>query len=332
MRALSRYTKPVLNLLRGRPLLAVFEVCLRCNSSCGYCNLPLNQGRYEMSRDDIRRVFQHLYNEGLRLVFVQGGEPLLRRDLAEILEDLAGIGFGLTLITNGTKLTTPLVRRLSPLPLSYSISLDTLNRDRYQAIRGADQLEQVLAGVSLLESAANPKYLTCIVSEVNRDDVLDVVRFARATGFIPVVGAYHWGIDRYGKVDSSLQYERAQAAAVFRAVAQSGLVPDGYYRRYVQDNVDWLEGRPLERCDAGRYSIAIDASGNVAPCLAQPHAGNLLAMRLPEILAKFDRARIEACSAGSSCNMLCSRVVGSLLRHPLTALRTPLSVSPEAIS
>lgn len=41
---------PVRNLVRGMPLLAVFQVCLRCNSNCGYCNLPLNQGRYEMTR------------------------------------------------------------------------------------------------------------------------------------------------------------------------------------------------------------------------------------------------------------------------------------------
>lgn len=330
MRGLRQSAKPMLNVLRGKPILAVFEACLRCNSSCGYCNLPLNQGRYEMSRSEIARVFHHLFAEGIRLVFVQGGEPMLRRDLVEVLEDLAAIGFSLTLITNGTRLTQETVERLAALPLSYSISLDTLNRDRYRQIRGADQLALVSAGVALLAKARNPKYLTCIVSDVNRGDVLEVVRFARSQGFIPVVGAYHWGLDRYGKVDPLLQYERAQAAAVFRAVAQSGLVPRGYYRQYVQDNIDWLEGRSLSRCDAGRYSIAIDASGNVAPCLALPHAGNLLEMPLAEILARFDRGRIDACSARSSCNMLCSRVVGSLLRHPISAVRTPLSLAPEA--
>ena len=44
-------------LIRGRPILAVFEICLRCNSACGYCDLPLNVGRYEMTRDEIRKVF-----------------------------------------------------------------------------------------------------------------------------------------------------------------------------------------------------------------------------------------------------------------------------------
>ena len=196
------HTTPLVsNVLKGHPILAIFEVCLRCNSACGYCDLPLNEGRYEMTRDEIRRVFRHLYEEGLRFVYVQGGEPLVRRDLPEILEDLASLGFHLTLITNGTKLTQDLIDRLTPLKINLSISLDTLDRERYHRIRGRDQLPEVLAGIDRLKAYPHSKYLTCIVSEQNRDDVIEVVRFARAKGFMPVVGAYHWDIDRYGKID-----------------------------------------------------------------------------------------------------------------------------------
>ena len=180
---------PIRNLVRQKPVLAVFEVCLRCNSACGYCNLPLNVGRYEMTREEIRRVFTGLYHDGLRFVFVQGGEPLLRRDLAEILGDLAAIGFRLTLITNGTRFTPELIARLSALSLSVSVSLDRLDRDRYRRIRGADQLPAVLEGITWLDAFPHEKFLTCIVSDLNREDVLDVVRFARARGFLPVVGA-----------------------------------------------------------------------------------------------------------------------------------------------
>lgn len=329
MPLLRAAARPVLNLVRARPILAVFEVCLRCNSACGYCNLPLNVGRYEMTRAEIRRVFTGLYRDGLRFVFVQGGEPLLRRDLPEILEDLAGLGFGLSLITNGTRFTPALVERLAALPLNLSVSLDTLDRERYGRIRGADQLPLVLEGIALLEKFPHPKYLTCIVSERNRYDVLDVVRFARARGFIPVVGAYHWGVERYGKVDPALQYDRQAAIRVFEQVLDSGLVPRGYFRDYLRDNVRWLGGGNLEPCDAGRYSIAIDASGNVAPCLALKHAGNLLESSLDEILARFDRVAIRGCSDRSSCNMMCSRVVGSTLRHPISALLTPSSVAAQ---
>ncbi len=331
LNSLRNATRPLLNVIQGRPVLAVFEVCLRCNSACGYCNLPLNIGRYEMTREEIRRVFTDLYQDGVRFVFVQGGEPLLRRDIPEILEDLAEIGFGLTLITNGTRFTPALVARLATLPLNISVSLDTLDRDRYQQIRGTDQLRQVVASIDLLNEFPGPKYLTCVVSEINRGDVIDVVRFARTHGFMPVVVAYHWRIERYGKEDLLLQYDRQAASRVFEQVLESGLVPRGYYRNYLRDNVQWLSGGSLERCDAGRYSIAIDASGNVAPCLALTHAGNLLESSLDHILARFDREAIRRCSDHSSCNVMCSRIVGSMLRHPLSALMTSASVQPQEI-
>ena len=126
-------------------------------------------------------------------------------------------------------------------------------------------LPEVLNGIELLHHYPHPKYLTCIVSQQNRHDVLDVARFARAHGFIPVIGAYHWDIERYGKVDLTLQYERTVARKVFEQVVESDLVPSGYFRQYLHDNITWLSGKSLAPCDAGKYSIAIDASGNVAP-------------------------------------------------------------------
>lgn len=313
------------NLLMRQPLLAVFQVNLRCNSACGYCNLPLNVGRYEMTRDEIRRVFADLYRDGLRFVFLQGGEPLLRRDLSAILEDLAGIGFLITVITNGTKLTADLLQRFDQLSVSLSISLDTLDRARYHQIRGADQLPHVLAGLDLLRQYRSPKFLTCIVSEINRDEVGTVVKFARDRGFLPVVGAYHWDAGLYGKQDPTLMYERRQASLVFERLLTDDTLPPGYLRQYTRDNVAWLRGERLEPCDAGRYSIAIDASGNVSPCLSLPEAGNLLHSSLNEIMSRFDRQSIQDCSDHSTCNRLDGRVVGSVLRHPIAAWRTPVS-------
>ena len=127
---LNQALTPVINLMAGRPVLATFQVNLRCNSACGYCDLPLNVGRYEMTKEEIQGIFSGLYRDGVRFVLVQGGEPLLRRDLPEILEDLSALGFQLTLITNGTKLTTHLVERLGRLPLAISVSLDTLDREQ----------------------------------------------------------------------------------------------------------------------------------------------------------------------------------------------------------
>ncbi len=143
---------------------------------------------------------------------------------------------------------------------------------------------------------------------------------------MPVVGACHWEVGLYGKRDPALSYERQQARTVFQQVGTEQLLPSGSLRRDLKDNVRWLQGRDLEPCDAGWYSIAVDASGNASPCLSLLAAGNLLNDSPGEILARFDRNRIMRCSNKSSCNRLDRRIVGSVPRYPLTAARTPVSL------
>lgn len=320
--------KPIINIIREKPIFAIYEVCLRCNSACQYCDLELNQKRYEMSRTQIKEVFSSLYEDGLRFLLVQGGEPLIRRDTPQILEDLAEIGFNLSLVTNGTLLTPELVERFSRLSMHISVSLDTLNRERYRIIRGKDQLPQVLKGIDALASFSGSKSIVCILSEINQDDVVDVTKFAKERGFIPIIGAYHSDIGKYGKVSDELAYQKQSAIAIFNSVLKSNLIPQGYYRDYVKDNVKWLSNQSLEACDAGRFSIVVDASGNVAPCLAHESVGNLLDLPLKDILRRFNHQEIKQCSDSSACNLLCARVIGKNLRHPflgLNMLRSTLS-------
>lgn len=229
------------------------------------------------------------------------------------------------MITNGTKVTLPLVKQFDDLEISLSISLDTLNRAKYERIRGTDQLDAVLGGLDHLQHYRHPKFLTCIVSEVNRDEVSDVVAFARQRGFLPVVGAYHWDVGLYGRQDDALMYDREQARMVFERLLEEEALPPGYHRQYATDNVTWLGGEKLKPCDAGGYSIAIDASGNVSPCLSLPPVGNLRESSLGQIVAQFDRSMIQRCSDQSACNRLDGRVIGSVLRHPIAAWQTPVS-------
>lgn len=311
-----RRSSPLRNILQGRPVLAIFELTLMCNSACGYCDLPLNEGRYELSRAEINRIFTDLYRGGVRYLFIQGGEPLVRKDLAEVMEDLAAIGFTMTLVTNGTRFTPALVERLNRLPLSISVSLDTLDRETYKLIRGRDQLPRVLKGIETLQAFDNPKHLTCIVSNKNLDHVTEVAAFARAHGFIPVFGAYHWDVGGYGRSVDGLRYDPAVAVRVFEDLLRSELVPKGFVRNYLADNIRWLKGEGLNACDAGRYSVAIDASGNVSACLAMGAAGNLRDQPLSQILGQMDHGAVKACSDASSCNLLCARAVGTRLRRP----------------
>jgi hypothetical protein len=84
------------------------------------------------------------------------------------------------------------VQQVDDLSVSLSISLDTLDRNRYERIRSADQLHAVLGGLDLLQHYRRPKFLTCIVSEINRDEETEVGEATQNASDL---------IDRTGRID-----------------------------------------------------------------------------------------------------------------------------------
>ena len=71
--------------------MVIFEATLLYNSECGYCDLPLNEGGMSCRGARSSGSLGDLYRAGIRYLFVQSGEPMVRRDIAEVLEGLAGL-------------------------------------------------------------------------------------------------------------------------------------------------------------------------------------------------------------------------------------------------
>jgi hypothetical protein len=140
--------------------------------------------------------------------------------------------------------------------------------------------------VSCTASSASSQFLSTVYVMANSD---------RSYGSISL-----WNSLELPARIAAMQYKESVLARVFENIASSHLVPRGFFTSYVRDSAKWLGGQALEPCDAGRNSIAIDASGNVSACLAHPHAGNLQLSDMSEILRRFDRGAIDRCSNASS--------------------------------
>jgi MoaA/NifB/PqqE/SkfB family radical SAM enzyme len=75
--------KSLLNVLSGRPALCVYDVTTRCNSRCAMCGI-WKRRENEMTIAQIGKVFSDLKRFGIHTVFLQGGEPLVRRDVLDV--------------------------------------------------------------------------------------------------------------------------------------------------------------------------------------------------------------------------------------------------------
>ncbi len=180
----------------ARPLRALrISVTDRCNFRCRYC-MPrevfgpdyayLDRSAL-LSFEEITRLVRIATGLGVAKVRLTGGEPLLRRELPALVRMLAAVpGLqDLALTTNGALLKdlAPALRAAGLKRLT--VSLDTLQPDRFQALSDTDlPLARVLEGLEAAGSAGfGPIKLNCVLQRgVNEDEILDLAAFARERG------------------------------------------------------------------------------------------------------------------------------------------------------
>lgn len=161
----------------------------RCSLRCTYC-MP-EQGVEWLARssilttDEIVRVARVLASLGIVEVRLTGGEPLLRRDVVDVVARLAAIEgvdgpLEVSMTTNGLRLHE-LAAPLREAGLTrVNISIDTLDRERFAALTCRDRLDDVLRGIEAARRAGfSPLKLNAVpMRGVNDDELVDLVQFA----------------------------------------------------------------------------------------------------------------------------------------------------------
>ncbi|MGA7834239.1 MAG: GTP 3',8-cyclase MoaA [Acidimicrobiales bacterium] len=178
----------------------------RCNLRCVYCMdedmtfLPRSE---ILSFEEIARVAAVARSLGITSIRLTGGEPLVRRNLPELVRMLSAIGFEDLALTTNAMLLGALARPLVDAGLARAnISCDSLRPERYASIRRRGNLVTVLAAMDIAESVGlGPlKVNVVLMRGVNDDEIVDFANFARTTGrivrfieFMPLDAQGQWG-------------------------------------------------------------------------------------------------------------------------------------------
>jgi len=180
----------------------------RCDLRCSYCMAEATEflPRADLlSLEEIERLAASFIRLGTRKLRITGGEPLVRRNVMTLIENLGRrLGNGLdeiTLTTNGTRLAEfarPLaaagVRRIN-------VSLDTLDRRRFETITRRDRLPQVIEGLEAAAAAGLAIKINMVALRgLNEDEIGDMLRWCGQRGFdlclIETMPLGEVGIDR----------------------------------------------------------------------------------------------------------------------------------------
>jgi cyclic pyranopterin phosphate synthase len=179
----------------GRSLRDVrISVTDRCNFRCPYCMPKARFGpgyrflrRAEaLDAQEIVRLARVFVSLGATKIRLTGGEPLLRNDLAEIVEGISRLGVSdIALTTNGALLRRWAVRLRDAGLHRVTVSLDSLDPAVFAAMSDSRvAVSEVLDGIAAArEAGLAPVKLNCVVQRgVNEDGLLDLVAFARREG------------------------------------------------------------------------------------------------------------------------------------------------------
>ncbi len=182
----------------------------RCNLRCAYCmpTDPIWFPRAEILRyEEIARLTNIAARRGVRKIRLTGGEPLVRRDLPDLVRMLAGIpGIEeISLTTNGLLLEAAAAELRRAGLGRVNVSLDTLRADRYRAMTRRDALGRALQGIAtaIANGLAPLKVNTVILRDENEDEVEALVEHARDHGwelrfieFMPLENGGTWDLSR----------------------------------------------------------------------------------------------------------------------------------------
>src|SRR5690242_7347571 len=198
--------------LFGRPLRSLrVSVTDRCNLRCSYC-MPQEEyvwlPRQELlTFEEISRLVEVFTSLGVEDVRLTGGEPLLRRDLPQLvrmlaanprIRDLALTPNGVLFAEQGEALRAAGLHRVT-------LSLDTLRPERFSALAGRDTHAQVLEGIATARRLGFPKLKldTVVLRGVNDDELADLVEYGRGLEaevrfieYMDVGGATEWSLDK----------------------------------------------------------------------------------------------------------------------------------------
>jgi MoaA/NifB/PqqE/SkfB family radical SAM enzyme len=263
--------------LRRRPVLVHFEVTMRCNAKCSFCDYwktsPAMKARELASFVDAAKAFDPM------LVTWTGGEPLLRPDLEELVGavDRAIRTKYTTLITHGAMLSLERARGLWDAGVGqFSISLDYPD-ERHDTARGIPGLaRKILANAEAIRAAGMTVRFNTVIKDDNLDDIMPLVHEAERMRVGMNLSVYT--DSKNGNRDHLLREEHlARVDALVRELLafkrrRRGIISNSDH--YLANIPRYLRREMTEPCLSGQDTVHIDPYGHIRRCPDFPADGH----------------------------------------------------------
>jgi radical SAM protein with 4Fe4S-binding SPASM domain len=291
-----------------RPYVVSWNLTYRCNLACEHCYLDAGgtplvgtenfADRSELGTEECFRVIDEIAAFAPEcLTILTGGEPLLRRDILEIVRRAADRGLWVVVGTNGVCITENLARRLAEAGArGLSLSLDALDpdrHDRFRMVRGA--WRNTVEGAQILNRTGLPFIVQTTVGSHNLGELDAIADFAHDRLAAKVWNLYFLVPTGRGQFVSDItpaQYDevlaslyRIQRKYDRRMLVNAKCAPH-YIKTVLENNGGQIRtySGGAGGCPAGTHYMGIRPNGDVTPCPYLPvFAGTLRSASLADL-------------------------------------------------
>lgn len=287
------------------PLHALWEVTQRCHLRCRHCYLGGEHEPDELDTLEGKDLLDQMARLGVMFLVITGGEPLLRDDLFDLIDEALSLGFAWKLLTTGTLLDDDRARRLADRhPTGVDISLHGLEETHDALTRVAGSFRAATRAMRMLAGLG-----VCVRAKMNLTphglrDLPALRELCASMGVRLGIAAAMLPPFDGKRVDDGLRVSDRELAGYYAHCETGEPKRFGQHRLFEQDE---------QLCNAGRSAFAVSPRGDVRACLSLRRvSGNVREQPLREIwesepmasasrLVAGDRAECRACRDAEFC-------------------------------
>jgi MoaA/NifB/PqqE/SkfB family radical SAM enzyme len=252
-----------------KPFSASYVVTNKCNLRCTYCNFPYLK-EPELNLAQIETLFVRLRKMGVVRLGLLGGEPLVRKDIGEIISMAHKMGFFVSLNTN-LLLYKQFKNKLNPVDY-YLTSLDG-TKEKHITNRGKQDYDAIIDAIRDIVSDGKKITAIAVVTDTDRESTDYLLDLAHRESF-----NIHFQPEGYNAVvagrnaPDKMEHEKIRDYWLYLLQKQKEGAPittSAGYLKYVSNWADYRSSAlfdPEQRCAAGRGFLFVDTSGLAYPC------------------------------------------------------------------
>lgn len=260
-----------------------------CNARCVHCSSASGKRRpNELSTIEAKGVFKTFARMGVLDVAISGGEPLIRKDLYEIIEYASEVGIRIGIGSNGSPITRETVRRLKSLGLHrLQISIDGIEKTHDAARRWPGLYQKVVRAIHASLDGGLRTHVCCTVHRINYQELPNIFDLCVSLGVHRLNLSRFVPTGRGEKVLDLSPTEWRNVVAVCEAKEkefEGRIEITTHLAQMILSKPELGCRSGFTGCQAGRGQGCIGSEGEVMPCVVLPIVvGNVRSAPLEEI-------------------------------------------------